>query len=57
MPQGYPSSQVSLLVLKFVEIPLVFRVLCCCVGGYLIGGEQLYVVGLNLTERQGSRKN
>lgn len=30
---------------------------CYCVFGYLIGGEQLYVVGLNLSERQGSRKN
>lgn len=32
----------------FPSIGFVFSVLCCCVGGYLIGGEQLYVVGLNL---------
>lgn len=30
----------------FTSIGFVFLVLCCCVGGYLIGGELLYVVGL-----------
>lgn len=40
---------------RFIEIGLVFSVLCCCVGGYLIGGEQLYVVGLNLSLGKAAR--